>query len=205
MNIRPLTLKLICSLALCTYFSSFAQTQSKKDSFSSVISKATGDLNKDQLPDFAIVTQDTLADTAPYRLQIFFGTPGGGRRLVVNTTKAITPQHVNGKDGYRDGNSFSEVTIAKNVLTLSRELLRGGNDYKFRYQNGSFELIGFSESVSDGQGHIFSTDFNLSTNTIVHEKENYETSTMMEKTTKTLRIRPLPKLQDFDPDKLSLY
>ena len=202
MILRLMKAPIISLALLLSTYAAFSQGSVKKDRFNYILSKATGDLNKDQIPDFAIVTQDTLADTAPYRIQVFFGKPGGGRTLVVSSTKAIAEQHPGGKNGYRDGYGFSEIEIAKNVLTISCELLRGGNEAKFRYQNGNFELIGFSESFSDGQGHIHSVDFNLSTNVIVHEKENYETGKMVESTKKILKIRPLPKLQNYIPGEL---
>lgn len=51
---------------------SFAQTDTTNYNFDHKIREVLGDLNKDNLPDKVIVTQDTLNENAPYRLQVFF-------------------------------------------------------------------------------------------------------------------------------------
>ncbi|MFD2920931.1 hypothetical protein ACFS6H_14500 [Terrimonas rubra] len=51
---------------------SFAKPDTTRYNFDHTIMTVTGDLNKDNLPDKVIVTQDTLSETAPYQVQIFF-------------------------------------------------------------------------------------------------------------------------------------
>jgi hypothetical protein len=172
----------------------------QKDNFNTEITKVKGDLNKDGNIDYAIVTQDTLSDTGPYKLEIYFAQTNGGFKRILSSVKAIEPQFPNGKNGYITGNGFSEITIIKGVLSINNELLRGHYEHKFRFQNGNFELIGFSKVYSDGLGTMDSVDFNLSTGIKIQKTERYDESDEKPTTAKTkIIIRPLPKLQEFTP------
>lgn len=174
----------------------------QKDNFKTEITKVKGDLNKDGLPDYVQVFQDTLSDKAPYKLEIYFAESNGTFKRILSSTKAIDPAFPEGKNGYRSGNAFSEITIKKGILSINNELLRGHYEHKFRYQNGNFELIGFSEVYSDGQGTMGTIDFNLSTGIQIKKTEPYgEDNFPVTNTKKKILIRPLPKLQDFAPFK----
>lgn len=184
---------------------SFAQTDTSKLNFDHKVMEVEGDLNKDNLVDKVVVTQDTLNENAPYRLQIFFKEPNGRSRLIVTSIKIIEPQYPDGRDGYVTGNGFSGVTIQNGVLSVNFGLLRGHFEHKFRFQNGNFELIGFSEVYSDGQGVMTTTDFNLSTGIRIEKSERYDTDKILSNTKKKILIRPLPKLQDVIPMENELY
>jgi len=176
-----------------------------EDSFNYEIFKATGDLNNDNLPDRVVVSQDTLSDKSPYRLQIFFAEPNGKFKLIVTSTKIIEPENPNGRDGYNSGNRFTDVTIKNGVVSINFELIRGHYEHKFRWQNGNFELIGFSEVYSDGKGEMETIDFNLSTGTRIEKTERYDTDKILSNKKKKILIRPLPKLQDVIPMENELY
>lgn len=164
--------------------------------FNIPVSKATGDLNKDGIDDLVTVMQDTVQNNAPYRLQVSFGTEDGVYKPMVSSDKLIDPQYPDGRDGYRTGDGFDSVEIKRGILLVNTSLLRGFITQKFRYQNGNFELIGYTSSSSDGIGRIYSEDFNLSTGDRLLKEENYETGkTVRNEKTKKL-IRPLPRLQD---------
>ena len=182
-----------------------AQSYEKTDVYTSIVTTVIGDLNKDSLADMVMVTQDTVAESAPYKLQVFFGLLNGDYKLMVETTKAIGVQFPNGR-GWLTGNGFSGVVISKGVLTIENELLRGHFEHKFRFQNGDFELIGFSYGSSDGNGMVSSIDFNLSTGIRIETQEPYNDSDepVTKKTAKII-IRPLPKLQDFIPFENEYY
>jgi hypothetical protein len=184
---------------------SMAQPDLKSSSFSQIVSQVKGDLNKDSIPDLIIVSQDTLDDHAPYRLQIFFGERGGGSKLIVSTDSAIEPQFRNGKGGYQEGTRFDAVTIKSGVVTISVELLRGNYEHTYRYQNGNFELIGFSKVFSDGNGTMSSIDFNLSTGDRMEKEVNYENDKVLSAVRKKIKLRPLPKLQEIVPLANDLY
>jgi acetyl-CoA C-acetyltransferase len=80
------------------------------------IMEIAGDLNKDNLLDKVIVTQDTLHENAPYRIQVFFKQPNGKSKLVVTSTKIIEPQYPNGRNGYRYGNGEIIDAIVRDGL-----------------------------------------------------------------------------------------
>lgn len=196
--------QLILTIFILFQVGSFAQTDTKNHNFDHKIMEVVGDLNKDNLPDKAIVTQDTLNENAPYRLQVFFKEPNGQFKLIAASIKVIAPQYPNGRNGYRDS-GFSEMTIKKGVLSLGIELTRGHFEHKFRYQNGNFELIGYSEVYSDGHGVMTTIDFNLSTGIRLEKSERYDTDKVLSNTKKKILIRPLPNLQDVVPMENELY
>jgi len=196
--------QLILTIFILLQLDSFAQTDTTNYKFDHKVIEVIGDLNKDSLPDKVIVTQDTLNENAPYRLQVFFKEPYGQFKLIVTTTKIIEPQYPDGRDGYRT-EDFSDVTINKGVLSVYFQLLRGHFEHKFRYQNGNFELIGFSEVYSDGQGVMSTTDFNLSRGIRIEKSERYDIDKILSYKKKKILIRPLPKLQDITPFENELY
>jgi len=167
--------------------------------FNITVSKATGDLNKDGIEDMVSVRQDSVHDKGPYRIQVLFGLEGGGYKPIVSSDQLIEPQYPDGRDGYRTGNGFDGVEIKKGILIVSNFLLRGHYEYKFRYQNGNFELIGYTYASSDGIGKIYSEDFNLSTGERFYKEELYETGEISRNENTKDLIRPLPKLQDIIP------
>lgn len=184
---------------------SFAQTNIKDFNFNHKVIEVSGYLNKDSLSDKVIVTQDTLDENAPYRLQVFFKQPNGQFKLIVTSVKIIEPQYPNGRDGWATGNGFSDVTIQNSILSVNAELLRGHYEHTFRYENGNFELIGFSEVYSDGLGVLTTTDFNLLTGIRIETSERYDTDKVLKTSKKKILIRPLPKLQDIIPLENKLY
>ena len=173
--------------------------QNKTQPFKVLIEEVKGDLYKDGLPDLVKLTQDTLVDEAPYRLQVFFAQPGGKWKLIVSSDQIIAPQFPNGKDGYRGEASFESLTIKNNVLTISNQLIRGNFAHKFRYQNGNFELIGFTQVNANGLGEMHKEDFNLSTGIRYYKEERYDTNEIIVNKKEKKLIRPLPKLQSFVP------
>ena len=199
--------KLILLPLLLICVNTFSQTKSKKDTFTLLVTKVLGDLNKDNLEDKVVVTQDTINENAPYKLQIFFAQPNGQFKLITTSTKIIAPQYPNGRDGYRTGDGFLDVTIIKGIVSVNFGLLRGHFEHKFRFQNGNFELIGFSSVSSDGQGKMYTTDFNLSTGIRIEKIENYgeDDDGVSSNIKKKILIRPLPKIEDVEPYENELY
>ena len=195
----------ILTIFLLFQLDSFAQTDTTNYNFDHKIMEVVGDLNKDNLPDKVIVTQDTLNKKAPYRLEVFFKETGGQFKLIVTSTKIIEPQYSGGRDGYRTGDGFSDITIKNGILSINFELLRGHFEHKFRFQNEHFELIGFSKVNSDGHGVMTTTDFNLSTGIRTKKSERYDTDKVLSNTKKKILIRPLPKLEDITPMENELY
>jgi hypothetical protein len=183
----------------------YSQSGSNKKNFNRIITTIKADLNKDNLPDSAIVLQDTLDDKAPYRLQIFFKNANAGYRLIIQNDSAIEVEYPNGKEGFLTGTKFSHISIKAGVLTMNTELLRGQYEYKFRYQNGYFALIGFMQTYSDGDGNMTTTDFNLSTGVLLETIERYDTGKIISSTKKKVKVNPLPNLKGFTPFSTTLY
>lgn len=198
--------KIILLTVLFIFIDTFSQTNKQKETYNFLVTEVLGDLNKDNLDDKVIVTQDTINENSPYKLQIFFAQPKGEFSLIATSTKIIAPQYPDGRDGFRSGAGFIDITINKGVLTVNSDLLRGHFEHKFRFQNKNFELIGFSYISSDGQGTIESTDFNLSTGIRIEKTERYDDDEQVPTTTKKkILIRPLPKIQDVEPFVNDLY
>lgn len=199
--------KIILLIVLLICVDAFSQAKNEKDTFTFLVTKVIGDLNKDNLDDKVIVTQDTINQNSPYKLQIFFAQPNGEFKLIATSTKIIAPQYPDGRDGYRTGDGFMDITINKGVLSVNFGLLRGHFEHKFRFQNGNFELIGFSSVSSDGHGTMYSTDFNLSTGIRIEKTENYGEEDVKDASNikKKILIRPLPKIQDVVPYENELY
>lgn len=196
---------LLIIISLLIQIDGYAQTDDKNDSFSHEVTTVKGNLNKDNLLDKVVVKQDLKDEKAPYRLQIFFAQPNGDFKLIVTSTKVIEPQYPEGKDSYSNGNGFLDLTIKNRVISVNNELLRGHFEHKFRFQNGNFELIGFSEVNSEGNGVINSIDFNLLTGIRIEESERYDINKIISNKKKKILIRPLPKLQNVVPFEKELY
>lgn len=203
-NIR-ITLFVLVFAAVVSPVQADGQSGGNKKSFNNIITAITGDLNKDKLPDSVIVSQDTSDNNAPYRLQIFFKNAHAGYRLVIQNDSAIEAGFPNGKEGFLTGTKFSAISIKKGVLAINTELLRGWYEYKFRYQNGYFALIGFTRTYSDGNGISTQTDLNLSTGILLETIMRYDTDKVISNTKKKIKINPLPDLKGFTPFSTTLF
>ncbi len=191
--------QILLLISTLLYLDIFGQTDTSELHFDSKIIEVDVSLNNDKLEDKVIISQDTLSETAPYRLQIFFRKPDGDYKLIVSTNKAIEPQYPNGRDGYRTGTSFLDITFTKNALSLNTQLLRGHYEYTFRYQHRSFELVEFTMVNSNGLGTEENIEFNFLTGIRVAKTIQYDTDKVSNITKQKILIRPLPKLQDFVP------
>lgn len=184
---------LVAFFMLC--FQIQAQNERQTNHYNYLIEEVLGDLNKDGLPDKVLISQDTLSEKAPYQLQIFFNNKGSFKQPFVTTTKFIQPKFPYGRDDYRSFSSLGTVEIKKGLLVISFELIRGTFNYKFRFQNGDFELIGYTEVTADN-GQIYFNDFNLSTGIRLRRTEALGNNKVLQRKKEKLLIRPLPKLQD---------
>lgn len=186
--------KIILTITLSIQFSLYGQNDSFVGFFSDTIIEINGDLNKDGILDKVYVIHDTQNIDGLYLLQIYFQDQNKKLNFIVSSKKLIEPKNKFGSMG----NELSEVTIKNNILIISYQLTRGHYEHKFRYQNGNFELIGYSFGISDGLGVINNIDFNLSTGVRIEKNINYETNEIISVSKKKKIIRPLPKLQEFN-------
>lgn len=175
-----------------------SQNEIKKTSFNHIVSIVNGDLNKDGIFDSAVVSQDTIHQQAPYRLEIFFANSKGKKTLFLQTDKAIQAQFPYGKEKNIYGNGLDKISIHKGVLWIETGLIRGHFEHKFRFQNGTFELIGYKKVNSDGNGKMYFIDFNLMTGKRIEKIEFYSSNEASNVIEKTIKLKPLPKLVDFE-------
>lgn len=192
---------LICAFSIVGY----GQSSFKVQQFNTAIKFAIGDLNKDGKVDSVMVTQDTAAETAPYKVEVYLKQSNGSYKLFSYSTQLLIPEYPDGRDGYRHGISFENITIQKGVLLVTTSLLRGSFTHKFRYQNNAMELIGYTYASSNGIGTIEEIDFNLSTGLRIEKETNYETDQVIRRSESIRKIRPLPKLEEVIPFEHDLY
>jgi hypothetical protein len=178
---------------------SYNQTKGNKVNFDHVVIIVKGDLNKDNIADSVVVVQDTLSDLSPYRLKIYFAKPNKKYFLTVQSDSAIGPKFPDGKEGYTSAASLIDISIASGTLSITCELYRGHFEHRFRYQNRNFELIRFTQVYSDGQGIMYTTDYNLSTGVLLEISERYDTDKLLSKKRKVVKVKSLPKMQSFRP------
>lgn len=197
--------KLLCMTTLLVFSATiYAQEEIAHDNFKDRISKAEGDLNKDSLTDMAIVLKSTSGNIERYRLQVFFLKPDGKYKLAITTDKAIEPKSLE----LDNGEAFTGLAIKKGVLIINNDLLKGHYEHKFRFQNGEFELIGYSITSFDNPDTGSVTDFNLSTGVRLKKITNYDTEkdeSTTKNTKENIKIKPLPTLRDFRSNISNLY
>lgn len=150
-----------------------------------IIYTAKGDLNKDLLPDEAIIIENTnpkniikndgmggeLLNINPRKLLILFKNKTG-YNLVAENTRFIPTKNSEQSRCLEDPLSETgAVFITKGLLNLSFQyFLSCGSwevstqDYTFRYQNNRFELIGADDrSYHRSSGEMYETSSNFST------------------------------------------
>lgn len=172
--------------------------------FTSLVNTAYGDLNKDGLSDIAVVTQDTLHENAPYRLEIYFKEQNSDLKLIASTTKAIEPEFPNGREYNILDGGFSQLRIKNGVLWIENEFTRGHMEHKFRFQNNHFELIGYS-FVNVTAGQITIIDYNLSTGRRIEKSGMISDDTYKTTLDKIIKLEQLPTLNEFEPFEKELY
>ena len=137
---------------------------------------SAGDLNGDNIPDLVIVTEwkDTIEELRPDNtvnvgspriLLIFFkNSKTGNFDLVLQHNTFI----IRYGEGGMDPEAYGKVSIKNKVLDIFYSLVHGEADYKFRYQQDDFYLIGAMNSGVGG-GQINSWDINFLTKKAKHE------------------------------------
>lgn len=182
-----------------------AHAQNNSEDFYRKVAEAYGDLNKDNLADKVIVSQDTISANGNYRLQVFFKMPDDTYQLLLTAPHAIPPEYPDGRSGLKNDKYFSSIGIKNGVLTIKTDLIRGYFTHKFRFQGGKFELISFYATNTDESGISRTIDFNLLTGTKIEKLDRIDKKQSMSSTKKGLIIKPLPVLQNFIPLKTELY
>ena len=163
---------------------------------------AAGDLNGDDVPDLVAVVEwkDTIEELRPDKtvnlgspriLLIFFkNSQTGTFDLVLQHNTFI----IRYGEGGMDPEGYGKVSIKNKVLDIYYSLMHGLADYKFRYQQNDFYLIGAMNSGVGG-GQINSWDINFLTKKAKHEWGEI-TDEKMKVKWMTVPIQHLKKLKD---------
>lgn len=172
------------------------KAQNSKGLFDKIIFEVKGDLNKDNLIDVVIVKENSKSKYNPYQLEIKFKNANGEFISVFLSDKAVP-----NKFSYCDERTdiiLENLEIKNGILIFSNQLIRGRLTHKFRFQNGNFELIGYTFNNASA-GFIEYVDYNLSTGKKISRKTAYETDKILSLIETSEKINSLPKLQDFTP------
>jgi hypothetical protein len=170
--------------------------QESKYNYSKIVYRLEGDLNNDNLKDLVIVKEDSSSKYNPYLLEIKFKSIKNEYETVLTSEKAVMEKHPEGDK--RTITSLENLEITKGVLIFTNQFIRGSSKHKFRYQNGNFELIGYTSNDTN-PGYFEFIDYNLSTGQKISIKNAWETNKVLENINSIEKIHPLPKLQDFSP------
>lgn len=193
----------IILIVLFTSLNVYSQNTNLSDNFNYLIRESVGDLNKDGLLDKAIISMDTVNDTRPLRLQIFFSQANKKLKLFFSSTEIIEAMYPIEKNGKHNGSQIPDVYIEEGKLQLDF-YIKGNSRYEFTFKNGKFELIHFSH-VYWNNIDITKTEFNLITGKYMKQTEVNETSEITLKIKGEIQISPLPQLKNFKPFENKLY
>ena len=137
---------------------------------------AAGDLNGDNLADLVAVTEwkDTIEELRPDNtvnlgspriLLIFFKNQRTGDYDLVLQHDTFIIRY---GEGGMDPEAYGKVSIKNKVVDIFYSLLRGQAEYKIRYQDNDFYLIGATTGGESG-GQIDYWDINFLTKKAKHE------------------------------------
>ncbi len=157
---------------LATVFSIFCFAQKEfQPAGSEVIETVDGDLDGDHIPEKVIIynTKDTTAYGNIREIQILKNS-NGKWAILEKSRNAVLSSNAGGMMG----DPYQSTEIKKGILEITQA---GGSSWKwgytdkYRFQNGHFELIGYSSSSGKPEEYWTDVDFNLSTGQLIFAKE----------------------------------
>ncbi|MFG4001995.1 hypothetical protein [Flavobacterium aquidurense] len=178
---------------ILTQITIYGQTQKLKDTFTITIRNEEGDLNNDGLIDKVLLKMDTINETQPLKLEIYFLQKDRKYKLNVSTEKLMRPQYPNGKYG---GDQIPDVLIEEGYLFIGSEIGKNHFWHKFKFNKGYFELHEITNVVWDGK-NTTETEFNLLTGKRTEITKPLSSEKILKQTTKKIIVKPLPKINDF--------
>ncbi|AZA88615.1 hypothetical protein EG349_18505 [Chryseobacterium shandongense] len=161
---------IFCILSITLSFFCYAQKEFQPDG-ATIIETIDGDLDGDQIPEKVIVynTRDSTEYGNIREIQIL---------KKINEKWTILEKSRNAilksNDGGMMGDAYQSTEIKNGILMITQA---GGSSWKldytdkYRFQNGRFELIGYSSSSGKPEEYWTDIDFNLSTGKLIFEKE----------------------------------
>lgn len=185
--------KTLLIFLVLTQITIYGQTQKLKDTFTITIRNEEGDLNNDGLIDKVLLKMDTINETQPLKLEIYFLQKDKKYKLNVSTEKLMRPQYPNGKYG---GDQIPDVIIEEGNLFIGSEIGKNHFWHKFKFNNGYFELQEITNVIWDGK-NTTETEFNLLTGKRTEITKALGSEKILKETTKKIIVKPLPKINDF--------
>ncbi len=180
--------------------------------------KAEGDLNKDNLPDIVVVVEadkavkslkETDNDQQPRILFVAFKQADGSYKLSIQSNESIMLSN----EGGVFGDPWAGLVIERGTLLVQfygGSSSRWGYDYRWRFQNNDWFLIGATYTSSSTHDASYEKyDFNLITGATEISKgtgEDAKGNTPKDKVTRiTIGKKPLLKLKTFKPVQYAIY
>lgn len=157
---------------LSIIFSTFCFAQKEfQPKGSSEIETVNGDLDGDNIPEKVIIynTKDEGELGKIREIQILKKV-NGKWTLLEKSRNAILESSAGGMMG----DPYQNTTIKNGVLVITHyggSSWKWGNTDKYRFQNGHFELIGYSSEGGRESDYLTNVDFNLSTGQLNYEKD----------------------------------
>lgn len=159
-----------CFLTMLLNLLCFAQKEFQPDG-ATIIETVDGDLDGDHIPEKVIVynTKDT-ADYGNIREIQILKKVNKKWTVLEKSRNAV----LKSKDGGMMGDPYQTTEINDGILMITQA---GGSSWKwgytdkYRFQNGHFELIGYSSNSGKPEEYWTDIDFNLSTGKLFFEKE----------------------------------
>lgn len=138
---------------------------------SEIIETVNGDLDGDKIPEKVIIynTKDTT-DMGNIREIQILKKVNGKWTMLEKSKNAVMESN----GGGMMGDPYQETVIKNGVLEITQA---GGSSWKwgltdkYRFQNGHFELIGYSSTYGRPGDYFVDVDFNLSTGQLIYSKE----------------------------------
>lgn len=161
---------ILCFLTVTLNVLCFAQKEFQPQG-ATVIETVDGDLDGDHIPEKVIVynTKDTT-DFGNFREIQILKRVNQKWTILEKSRNAI----LKSKDGGMMGVPYQSTEIKNGILMITQA---GGSSWKwgytdkYRFQNGHFELIGYSSDSGKPEEYWIDVDFNLSTGQLIFEKE----------------------------------
>jgi hypothetical protein len=194
---------IILTLLFFTFIPVYSQDTVLTTNFNVLIRESFGDLNKDGQLDRVIISMDTVNQTKPFKLDVFFTDPNEDSKLFFSSTTLIEPMSPIQLKGEHNGSQIPDVSIEDGLLQIDF-YIKGNSSYQFRYKNESFELVHFTHVYWDGES-ITETEFNLLTGKYTKQTEHLEKKEITLQIEKEVLLNPLPQLESFMPFENELY
>ncbi|WP_263602539.1 hypothetical protein [Chryseobacterium sp. PET-29] len=161
---------ILCFLTVTLNILCFAQKEFQPQG-ATVIETVDGDLDGDHIPEKVIVynTKDTT-DFGNFREIQILKRVNQKWTILEKSRNAI----LKSKDGGMMVDPYQSTEIKNGILMITQA---GGSSWKwgytdkYRFQNGHFELIGYSSDSGKPEEYWIDVDFNLSTGQLIFEKE----------------------------------